>query len=91
MFIIKKNLNKFAAKEIKPFSFRALPFHVETEPLQAYQLQIHVQLDGRMYGGGNNSGSQAISDALDRLRPDFATPPDLPAWCCKCRRWADVL
>ena len=35
MFIIKKNLNKFAAKEIKPFSFRALPFHVETEPLQA--------------------------------------------------------
>ena len=47
MFLIKKNLNKFAAKEIKPFSFRALPFHVETEPLQAYQLQIHVQLDGR--------------------------------------------
>ena len=47
MFIIKKNLNKIAAKEIKPFSFRALPFHVETEPLQAYQLQIHVQLDGR--------------------------------------------
>ena len=47
MFIIKKNLNKFAAKEIEPFSFRALPFHVETEPLQSYQLQIHVQRDVR--------------------------------------------
>ena len=47
MFIIKKNLNKFAAKEIKTLSFRALPFHVETEHFQAHQLQIHVQLDGR--------------------------------------------
>lgn len=47
MFIIKKNLNKFAVKEIETFSFRALPFHVETEHFQVYQLQIHVQLDGR--------------------------------------------
>ena len=47
MFLIKKNLNKFAAKEIKTLSFRALPFHVETEHFQANQLQIHVQLDVR--------------------------------------------
>ena len=47
MFLIKKNLNKFAAKEIKPFSFRALPFHVETGPLQAHQPQIHVRRDAR--------------------------------------------
>ena len=47
MFIIKKNLNKFAAKEIKTLSFRALPFHAEREYFQAHQIQIHVQLDGR--------------------------------------------
>ena len=47
MFLIKINLKKFAAKEIKTLSFRPLPFHVETEHFQAYQLQIHVQLDGR--------------------------------------------
>ncbi len=47
MFLIKKNLNKFAAKEIKTLSFRALPFHAEREYFQAHQLQIHVQLDGR--------------------------------------------